>query len=91
MTEHTTRYLLFTSDTCTPCAKAKPVVQQAAEERGLLVQEVNLQKSPELFAEYDVRGVPALLGFDLDAEIGRKVGGLDAKAVRDLFDQGEAL
>ncbi|MFF7588590.1 thioredoxin family protein [Kitasatospora purpeofusca] len=91
MTERTTRYLLFTSDTCTPCDKAKPVVRQAAGERGLLVQEVNLQKAPELFSEYDVRGVPALLAFDLDAEIGRQVGGLSAKAVHGLFDRAEAL
>jgi thioredoxin 1 len=58
--ELNSRLVLFYSDSCEPCQKLKPVIEQVAEEEGIYLQAVCVDQ-PEgiaLAEKYEVRGWP---------------------------------
>ena len=52
----------FYADWCGPCRTLMPVVERLAEryEKDFVIRKINVDKAPELAAEFNVRSIPAL-------------------------------
>lgn len=75
----------FYADWCGPCRMVGPVVSQIAEERSdIKVGKINVEKQPELAAQFQVMSIP-MLAVIKDGKIANQVVGFRSK------DQIEAL
>lgn len=75
----------FYADWCGPCRMVGPVVSQIAEERSdIKVGKINVEKQPELAAQFQVMSIP-MLAVIRDGRIANQVVGFRSK------DQIEAL
>ena len=75
----------FYAEWCGPCRMVGPVVSQIAEERSdIKVGKINVEKQPELAAQFQVMSIP-MLAVIKDGKIANQVVGFRSK------DQIEAL
>lgn len=77
----------FHAPWCGPCRTMSPVVDQLAEElRGTIrVCKVNVDESPALAAEYNIRSIPCLMVFREGDVVESIVGSTDKATVRALL------
>lgn len=70
---------------CGPCRQMAPMFAQAASALEPEVRSLKLDadQAPELCAQYDVRGIPALLLFRGGRLVARSSGVMDARAIVD--------
>lgn len=69
----------FYADWCGPCRMVGPVVSQIAEERGdIKVGKINVEKQPELAAQFRVMSIP-MLAVIKDGKIANQVTGFRPK------------
>lgn len=75
----------FFTRACVLCKKVEPMLAAAANGAGgtLAAFRIDAEENPDLAVEYEVRGVPTLLLFHRGALIGRKVGFVTAKELRE--------
>ncbi len=68
----------FYSDSCMPCRRMAPVIEELAEELSdkLDVIKINISGGAELAAKYGVSAVPTMIFFRKGKEIHRIVGAL---------------
>jgi thioredoxin 1 len=66
----------FYSNSCPPCRKLAPIIEQlAAEYEGrALVAKLNIDRLPELAEEYQIQGIPTVVFFADGSEKERVVG-----------------
>lgn len=66
----------FSATWCGPCKMAEPLIEKVAEafEGKARVVKVDIDESPELASEFQVRGVPTFVFMKEGKEIERKVG-----------------
>jgi len=53
--------LKFHATWCNPCKQLAPVVEQVKAETGVPVQDIDVDKEPDMADKYGVRGVPTLI------------------------------
>jgi len=53
--------LKFHATWCNPCKQLAPVVEQVKAETGVPVQDIDVDKEPDMVDKYGVRGVPTLV------------------------------
>ena len=54
------KIVYFSAPWCMPCKQLKPKVVKLAKESGLEIEEVNIDKHPEVAAGYGIKGVPRI-------------------------------
>lgn len=65
----------FYADWCGPCRMVSPTVDQIAEEHPeYLICKVNVDKEPELAAEFGVYSIPTLVAMRAGEVVGKVVG-----------------
>lgn len=83
----TKQLVLFSSQTCAPCAQLKPLLEKAQEEFGFDYMVHTLEINPEVFRTHNVRTVPTMMLFEDDIPEGRFVGATTAGELRQLLQQ----
>jgi thioredoxin 1 len=53
----------FWADWCGPCKKLSPILDEIADERGLLVGKLNVDENPAKVEEYSVHSIPTMVLF----------------------------
>jgi thioredoxin 1 len=53
----------FWADWCGPCKKLSPILDEIADERGLLIGKLNVDENPVKIAEYSVHSIPTMVLF----------------------------
>ena len=53
----------FWADWCGPCKKLSPILDEIADERGLLVGKLNVDENPAKMEEYSVHSIPTMVLF----------------------------
>jgi len=70
----------FWADWCGPCKMIAPILEEIAQEQpGIQVAKVDVDKNPELAAQFNVMSIPTLLLIK-DGEIKKKFVGAKPKA-----------
>ena len=80
----------FYAEWCGPCKRMGPVLDMVADDmKGqVAIYKVNIDKSPDLAKEYEVKGVPTLVLMK-DGEVkGKLVGFRDKSAVTNFIQTG---
>ncbi|MDD6284218.1 MAG: thioredoxin [Firmicutes bacterium] len=76
----------FYADWCGPCHMLSPVIEQVAEERAdIHVCKVNVDRAPELAAQFGITSIPALVVMDGGRIIRRSVGFMPKEDVLELL------
>ena len=53
----------FWAEWCGPCKKLSPILDEIADETGLLVGKLNVDENPEKMQEYSVHSIPTMVLF----------------------------
>lgn len=53
----------FWADWCGPCKMLSPILDEIADERGLLVGKLNIDENPAKMEEYSVHSIPTMVLF----------------------------
>jgi thioredoxin 1 len=53
----------FWADWCGPCKMLSPILDEIANERGILVGKLNVDENPEKTEEYSVSSIPTMVLF----------------------------
>jgi putative thioredoxin len=79
----------FWADWCAPCRALEPVLEREASARGGAVElvRVNVDASPELASEYEVRGIPAVKAFRNGRVVDEFVGVQSPASVAEFFER----
>ncbi len=78
----------FYADWCGPCKMIAPILEKLSEKRDdIKIVKVDADASPELMAEYGVRGIPTLLLFNQGEKVGTKVGALPLTQLEAFVEQ----
>jgi putative thioredoxin len=81
----------FWAEWCGPCHALAPVLEQAVAERGdVELVKVDVDASPELSAEYGIRGIPAVKAFRNGRVVAEFVGAQPPGRVEAFLDELEA-
>lgn len=77
----------FYADWCGPCRMVSPLVDEIAEENSqYLVAKVNVDKAPELAAEFGVASIPTLVVLKNGVEVNRSLGAKPKSAILSLLE-----
>lgn len=81
----------FTASWCGPCKQMRPAVEQLVKQ-GYPIKPVDIDRSPELAAKYEVKGVPAFIVVDPSSGrvLGRTEGYQPASNIASLYNQARA-
>jgi thiol-disulfide isomerase/thioredoxin len=84
-------YVYFYSPTCGDCRKAEPKITEAVKELDINFVKLNIDQYPEIFEEYELPGIPAILLIEKGEVINGIVGVLeDTQGYIDFFtDSGD--
>ena len=53
----------FWAEWCGPCKKLSPILDEIADERGLLVGKLNVDENPQKMEEFSVHSIPTMVLF----------------------------
>lgn len=56
-----TKIVLFFSDSCEPCSHMKPLLEEIAEETGVLLEKIEVSSSNELIQDFNITSYPTAL------------------------------
>jgi thioredoxin 1 len=56
--------LYFSADWCQPCRAFKPLLQKTAEQLGVQVNYINIDRDPTMTEKYSIMKVPTLIVID---------------------------
>jgi thioredoxin 1 len=79
------KILYFSAAWCGPCKNFKPIMEQVSRE--LPVQFVDVDASPDLFAEYGVRNVPTIVILNNGQVASKQAGVLTESQIKSLWSQ----
>lgn len=77
--------LYFSAEWCGPCKAFKPLMESMQNE--LPIQFVDVDKSPQTSAQYNIRSVPTVVILKDGMEVGRAVGAKSKEEVRALYNR----
>jgi glutaredoxin len=78
----TKKLMIFTSPTCAPCHKALNDLKK----NNIQVEEVDVNKNPELVKKYSVRHAPTFVGLDSNGFPHCLIGYQNVKHLREVFN-----
>jgi len=76
----------FYADWCGPCQSMARVVEELASETDVPIVRVNVEESPLLAHQFDVRALPTILGLRHGEEVDRLVGVQQRADLEGLLD-----
>lgn len=81
----------FTASWCGPCRQMRPTVDQLIDQ-GFPIKPIDVDKSPELAAKYEVSGIPAFIVIDpgTGQMLGRLEGSRPAADLASLYNDAKA-
>jgi len=77
----------FWADWCAPCKALGPLLEAAAEAKGVRLAKVDVDANPVLAAEYDIRGIPAVKAFRGGHVVAEFVGVQTATSIDAFLDE----
>jgi putative thioredoxin len=77
----------FWADWCGPCKALGPVLEEKTREKGVTLAKVDVDANPQVAAEYDVRGSPAVKAFRDGQVVAEFVGAQPRAAVESFLDE----
>jgi thioredoxin len=77
----------FWAEWCKPCKQLTPVLEQAVEERDVVLATVDVDANKSLAREYDVSGIPAVKAFRNGRVVSEFVGAKSRVAVDMFLDE----
>jgi putative thioredoxin len=77
----------FWAEWCGPCKMLGPVLEEAAEQRGVALAKVDVDANPSLANEYGIRGIPAVKAFRNGHVVAEFVGAQPRAAVEAFLDE----
>jgi putative thioredoxin len=78
----------FWADWCGPCRMLTPVLEEAIAARdGVTLAKVDVDANPQVAAEFDVRGIPAVKAFRNGQVVAEFVGAQPRAAVESFLDE----
>ena len=77
----------FWADWCGPCKLLTPVLEQAVENRDVVLAKVDVDANPRLAEEYGIRGIPAVKAFRDGRVVAEFVGAQPRPAVDSFLDE----
>jgi thioredoxin-like negative regulator of GroEL len=81
------KFLYFHAPWCSPCRQLGPTMDKVAQE-GILVQKIDVDKSPEMSQYYGVRNIPTVILLnEMGEEQGRKVGANPKLTYLNMYNQ----
>jgi len=80
----------FTTQSCGPCRRMRPVVQQLAAE-GYAVREVDASSHPQAATDYRVTGFPTFIVLVDRREYARLEGGTDHRTLTEMIHRATAI
>lgn len=83
------KIVMFSSNSCGPCAVLKPLIQAEQNTRGFEFELHILETTVDtkVFSNNGVRAVPVVIAFDGIKEIGRITGATTSKALSENLDK----
>jgi putative thioredoxin len=78
----------FWADWCGPCKLLTPVLEEETAKRsGVVLAKVDVDANPDVAAQYDVRGIPAVKAFRNGQVVSEFVGAQPRAAVESFLDE----
>ncbi len=77
----------FWAEWCKPCKELTPVLEQAVEEREVVLATVDVDVNKSLAREYDISGIPAVKAFKNGRVVAEFVGAKSRMAVDAFLDE----
>ena len=83
--------VVFTSQSCAPCAQLKRSIEQVSLPEGMTYREVDVEQNPQQAMGYAVRSLPTIIVTDDDGiPVQTKTGSMSVSALED-FIRGAVL
>jgi thioredoxin 1 len=76
----------FYAEWCGPCQMMADTIDELAAESDAAVAKVDVEKVPQIAAQYDVQAIPSFVVFDDSAPTARLVGMQDKSALRGAIE-----
>jgi thioredoxin-like negative regulator of GroEL len=76
--------LYFSAPWCQPCRNFKPIMENVSN--SIPVRFINVDKNPQLSAQYNVRSVPMLVFLKDGQEADKTIGVLSESQVKDKYN-----
>jgi thioredoxin len=76
--------LYFSASWCMPCRNFKPIMERVGQD--VPVQFVNVDESPQLAAQYNIRSVPTLVYLKDGQEADKTIGVLTEAQVKEKWN-----
>ena len=73
------------ADWCGPCRSMAPVFESVAEQYDLSVAAVDVEQTPEIASEFDVKTIPTFVAFEGEA-VEIRVGSQTEEELHELFE-----
>ena len=81
------KFIYFHAPWCSPCRQLGPTMDEVAQE-GILVQKIDVDKSPEMSQYYGVRNIQTVILLnEMGEEQGRKVGANPKLTYLNMYNQ----
>lgn len=77
----------FWADWCGPCHALGPVLERETAARDLPLAKLDVDASPDLAAQYDIRGIPAVKAFRNGRVVSEFTGAVSPTIVADFLDK----
>jgi thioredoxin 1 len=75
----------FTALWCGPCKQITPYVEKLTEEQCISLVKVDMEANQPIAVQLNVRSLPTLILFRNGAEVGRRVGFITEKKLREFL------
>jgi thioredoxin-like negative regulator of GroEL len=76
--------LYFSAPWCMPCKRFKPIMEQVGQ--SIPVRFVNVDESPQLATQYNIRNVPTLVYLKNGQEVDKSIGVLTESQIKEKWN-----